>query len=172
MEAQQKNLDNELSTLQKNKVEVVASAVASLNITEVTYFQMALDKRMEAVSGIKPLKLNTDWPSIKVNNEGTWPPADPEWIKSQDIDLEGLAEMGIGGGAAAGGAAVATEGSATEAVKEEPKEKTHFDVELAEFNAKTKIKLIKEIRGALGLGLKEAKDTVESAPTWLKKELL
>ena len=53
-----------------------------------------------------------------------------------------------------------------------PKEKTHYDVELTEFDAATKVKLIKEVRGALGLGLKEAKETVESAPTWLKKELI
>ena len=52
-----------------------------------------------------------------------------------------------------------------------PVEKTHYDVELTAFDAKTKIKLIKEVRGLLGLGLKEAKETVESSPTWLKKEL-
>ena len=45
-------------------------------------------------------------------------------------------------------------------------------MELTEFDAATKVKLIKEVRGALGLGLKEAKETVESAPTWLKKELI
>jgi len=56
-------------------------------------------------------------------------------------------------------------------VKEEPKEKTHFDVELSEFQKSAKIKIIKEVRGLLGLGLKEAKETVEAAPTWLKKEL-
>ena len=84
--------------------------------------------------------------------------------------------MGQMGGAPAGGAApagAAAEGGA-EAPKEEEaaKEKTHYDVELQAFDAATKIKLIKEIRGALGLGLKEAKEQVESAPTWLKKELV
>ena len=52
------------------------------------------------------------------------------------------------------------------------KEKTHYDVELESFEAATKVKLIKEIRALLGLGLKEAKETVESAPTWIKKELI
>ena len=33
-------------------------------------------------------------------------------------------------------------------------------------------KIIKEIRGMLGLGLKEAKEMVESAPCWIKKELV
>lgn len=77
--------------------------------------------------------------------------------------------MGGGGGAQAGAAGGAEEESAKE---EEVKEKTHYDVELAAFDAATKVKLIKEVRGALGLGLKEAKDTVEGVPVWLKKELI
>ena len=77
---------------------------------------------------------------------------------------------GMGGGAAPAQAA----GGAAEAAPAEeaaPKEKTHYDVELTEFDAATKVKLIKEVRGLLGLGLKEAKECVESVPTWLKKEL-
>ena len=77
--------------------------------------------------------------------------------------------MGMGGGAPAGGVA-AEEAQAEE--KEEKKEKTHFDVELSEFKKTAKIKIIKEIRGELGLGLMEAKQMVEAAPTWIKKELL
>lgn len=45
-------------------------------------------------------------------------------------------------------------------------------MELTEFDAANKIKLIKEVRAILGLGLKEAKECVESSPTWLKKELI
>jgi len=80
----------------------------------------------------------------------------------------------MGGGAPAGGAAPAQAGAKAEKPKEEevPKEKTHYDVELQAFDAAQKIKLIKEVRGMLGLGLKEAKECVESAPTWLKKELI
>jgi len=49
--------------------------------------------------------------------------------------------------------------------KEEIKvEKTHFDVELSKFDTASKIKVIKEIRAILGLGLKEAKDLVEASP--------
>jgi large subunit ribosomal protein L7/L12 len=77
--------------------------------------------------------------------------------------------MGGGGGGAVGGAGGE---AAEEEVKEEVKEKTHYDVELTAFDAATKVKLIKEVRGALGLGLKEAKDTVEGVPVWLKKELI
>ena len=62
--------------------------------------------------------------------------------------------------------------AAAEEKKEEAKvEKTHFDVELTKFDAAQKIKVIKEIRGILNLGLKEAKDLVEASPQWIAKEL-
>ncbi len=47
-------------------------------------------------------------------------------------------------------------------------EKTEFDVELTEAGA-NKIKVIKVVREITGLGLKEAKDAVESAPKILKE---
>lgn len=79
--------------------------------------------------------------------------------------------MGMGGmmpgmgmpGAAGGGAAGAP-------VAEEKKpEKTSFDVKLEKFEAASKIKIIKEVRAFTALGLKEAKDLVEKAPTLLKQ---
>ena len=47
-------------------------------------------------------------------------------------------------------------------------EKTEFDVVLAEAGA-NKVAVIKAVRGATGLGLKEAKDLVESASAVLKE---
>jgi large subunit ribosomal protein L7/L12 len=47
-------------------------------------------------------------------------------------------------------------------------EKTEFDVVLAAAGDK-KIQVIKEVRGITGLGLKEAKDLVEGAPTAVKE---
>ena len=47
-------------------------------------------------------------------------------------------------------------------------EQTEFDVILASFGDK-KINVIKEIRTITGLGLKEAKDLVESAPKEIKE---
>ena len=58
--------------------------------------------------------------------------------------------------APAGGAAAAAE------------EKTEFDVVLKSSGA-NKVAVIKAVRGATGLGLKEAKDLVESAPAVLKE---
>ena len=47
-------------------------------------------------------------------------------------------------------------------------EKTEFDVELTEVGAE-KVKVIKVVRDATGLGLKEAKDLVEAAPKMVKE---
>ena len=52
----------------------------------------------------------------------------------------------------------------------EAEEKTEFDVVLEGFGEK-KIGVIKVVRAATGLGLKEAKDLVESAPTKVKEGL-
>ncbi|CAJ2635669.1 unnamed protein product [Trifolium pratense] len=53
--------------------------------------------------------------------------------------------------------------------EEKKVEKTAFDVKLDGFDAAAKIKIIKEVRTFTSLGLKEAKDLVEKAPTLLKK---
>ena len=47
-------------------------------------------------------------------------------------------------------------------------EKTEFDVVMTDFGAE-KIKVIKEVRGLLGLGLAEAKAKVEGIPATLKE---
>jgi large subunit ribosomal protein L7/L12 len=61
--------------------------------------------------------------------------------------------------AAAGG------GAATEAAAEE---KTEFDVVMSSFG-ENKVAVIKVVRTVTGLGLKEAKDLVESAPSAIKE---
>ena len=71
-------------------------------------------------------------------------------------------EFGV---SAAAGMVVAAAGPA--AVEEE---KTEFDVELTEIGAQ-KVKVIKVVREATGLGLKEAKDLVDAAPKVVKEGL-
>ncbi len=53
---------------------------------------------------------------------------------------------------------------------EAAEEKDSFTVILAAFGEK-KINVIKEVRALTGLGLKEAKDLVESAPTTVKEDV-
>ena len=66
------------------------------------------------------------------------------------------APVAVAGAAVAGAAAPAAE------------EKTEFDVILKDFGAK-KLDVIKVVRELTGLGLKEAKELVESAPKTLKE---
>ena len=47
-------------------------------------------------------------------------------------------------------------------------EKTEFDLVLKAFDPAKKIGIIKVVRAATGLGLKEAKDAVEAAPKEIK----
>jgi large subunit ribosomal protein L7/L12 len=67
--------------------------------------------------------------------------------------------------AAAVAAAPAAAGGGDAAAAEE---KTEFDVVLASFGD-NKVAVIKAVRGVTGLGLKEAKEAVEGAPTPLKE---
>ena len=60
-------------------------------------------------------------------------------------------------------------GPAAGAPAEAAEEKTEFDVVLAAFPADKKIAVIKVVRTATGLGLKDAKDLVEGAPKTLKE---
>ncbi|MBR5892698.1 MAG: 50S ribosomal protein L7/L12 [Bacteroidaceae bacterium] len=73
-------------------------------------------------------------------------------------------EYGIEPAAAAVAVAAPAAAGAAEAVAE----KTEFDVVLAEAGA-NKINVIKEVKTLLGLGLKEAKDLVDGAPSTLKE---
>ena len=67
-----------------------------------------------------------------------------------------MAAPGAAGGDADGGAA---------------EEKTEFDVVLESFDAAAKIKVLKVVRNATGLGLGDAKALVESAPKTVKEGL-
>ena len=82
------------------------------------------------------------------------------------VDLISAMEEKFGVSAAAAvAAAPAGGGDAGGAAAEE---KTEFDVVLASFGD-NKVGVIKAVRGATGLGLKEAKDLVESAPAPIKE---
>ncbi|EJY8441759.1 50S ribosomal protein L7/L12 [Cronobacter sakazakii] len=78
------------------------------------------------------------------------------------VELISAMEQKFGVSAAAA-VAVAAAGPA-----EAAEEKTEFDVILKAAGA-NKVAVIKAVRGATGLGLKEAKDLVESAPAALKE---
>lgn len=77
----------------------------------------------------------------------------------EKFGVSAAAPVAVAGGAAAGGA---------EAGGEAAEEQTEFDVVMSSFGD-NKVGVIKAIRGATGLGLKEAKELVEGAPATVKE---
>ena len=71
--------------------------------------------------------------------------------------------------AASAGAVVMAAPGAAAGGGEAAEEKTEFDVILESFDAAAKIKVLKAVREATGLGLAEAKGLVEKAPTPIKE---
>jgi large subunit ribosomal protein L7/L12 len=75
----------------------------------------------------------------------------------EEWGVSAAAPVAVAAGPAAGGDAAAA-----------AEEKTEFDVVLTSFGA-NKVAVIKAVRTITGLGLKEAKDTVEGAPSTIKE---
>ena len=80
------------------------------------------------------------------------------------VELIEAAEEKFGVDASAAVAVAAGPAAAAEAVEE----KTEFDVVMTSFGG-NKVAVIKAVRSATGLGLKEAKEVVESAPKAIKE---
>jgi large subunit ribosomal protein L7/L12 len=76
-------------------------------------------------------------------------------------------KFGVSAAAPVAVAAAPAAGAAAAPVEE----KTEFTVVLKSFDAAKKIAVIKEVRAVTGLGLKEAKELVESAPKPLKENI-
>lgn len=80
--------------------------------------------------------------------------------------------FGVSAAAPAGGMMMmAAPGAAAAAPAEEVEEQTEFDVILEEVPADKKIAILKVVRTLTGLGLKEAKDLVESTPKPVKEAI-
>ena len=75
-------------------------------------------------------------------------------ILKDEYGIEPAAAVVVGGGAAGGGEAA--------------EEKTEFDVVLKEAGA-SKLKVVKAVKELTGLGLKEAKELVDGAPSNIKE---
>ena len=77
-------------------------------------------------------------------------------MMEEEFGVSAAAPVAVMGGAVAGGEAAA--------------EKTDFDVILKDAGA-GKLKVVKAVREATGLGLKEAKDLVDGAPATVKEAM-
>ena len=58
-------MESGLSDLQKKKVEMLAEKMLDMNVFELRYFTLTTKERIQKTSGINPMKLNLDWPSVK-----------------------------------------------------------------------------------------------------------
>ena len=80
-------------------MDLLVDKLLDCNMFEMRYFAMSMKQRIQRTSGINPLKLNMDWPSIKKDDTGTWPPANPNWFKQQELMSQlGPFMGGMGGG--------------------------------------------------------------------------
>ncbi len=77
--------------------------------------------------------------------------------------------FGVSAAAAVGGMMMAAPAGGGAAAVEEVEEKTAFDLVLDEVPADKKIAVLKIVREITGLGLKDAKEMVESAPKTVKE---
>ncbi len=82
-------------------------------------------------------------------------------------EIEATFDVDASQASASGTVVMAGPGAGTAAAEVE--EKTEFDVILSEVPAPKKIAILKVVRSLTGLGLKEAKELVESAPKTLKE---
>ncbi len=85
-------------------------------------------------------------------------------LELKELVSEIETKFGVSGAIMVGGAAPAADGAAAPAAEE----KTEFDVILANAGDK-KLNVIKVVKDALGLGLKDAKDLVDGAPKTVKE---
>jgi len=84
-------------------------------------------------------------------------------LEAADLVKQIEEAFGVSAAAPAGGMMMMAPGAAA-APAEEAEEQTEFDVVLEDVPADKKIAILKVVRTLTGLGLKEAKDLVESAP--------
>ena len=86
-------------------------------------------------------------------------------LEASELVTEIEKTFGVDASASSGGNMLMAVPNATEEVEE----KTEFNLMLDEVPADKKIAILKVVRGITGLGLKEAKELVESAPKQLKE---
>jgi large subunit ribosomal protein L7/L12 len=90
-------------------------------------------------------------------------------LEAADLVKQIEEAFGVSAAAPAGGMMMMAPGGA--AAAEPVEEQTEFDVILEEVPADKKIAILKVVRTMTGLGLKEAKDMVESAPKPVKEAI-
>lgn len=170
-----KRIRDELTPSQRKFIEILAGKLASLNFAQINYVFNKYNERLDKIKTISPLSVNPQWLDLqkdlggKIPNDGARFTDHEElmknWAKWYQSQIPGF---GVGE-VSAPQATTEKKEVKKEEKKEEVQEKSAYDLELTSFDAAKKIALIKEVRAALNLGLKEAKEMVEKAPVVLMK---
>jgi large subunit ribosomal protein L7/L12 len=173
LEIQKKNkefLESELSETEKEEVKFLTDKFLELSKEERLYFLYVQRMLLIKYCGVDPKRHLTS-PSIAIEGKNLWPKENPDWLKTQSLmqaigAFQGRSILGSGPSPSQ------TEGKKEEKPKEEKKvEKKEVEIKLMSFAADKKVLLIKEVKGMLNLGLKEAKEMVEKAPVSLRKDV-
>ncbi|OMJ91074.1 hypothetical protein SteCoe_6432 [Stentor coeruleus] len=150
-----------LSTFQNHRVNVLAEAIISLTPEEKAYLWQAYrDTQIECL-GLDPAMFSDFFPKIEENNE-----FDLSSIALPQHSPAGLVKKVLKGekvNLSSGKKVDKVDKEKKEEKKEPVKVKTNFDLILKGFTTEGKVKVIKEVKNMMGLGLKEAKEKVESS---------
>jgi ribosomal protein L7/L12 len=171
IEKKKLNLDflcPDLTGHQKQQAEVIFKIVKDFNSKENLIFEQEVHRLKNRANDITKDKYNT------LNELKIDPIHDPNFLQYQDI-LYSLTPFLSSGYYLGGASSQKSEKKVTEEivekVEEKPKEKAVVNVILVGFEASKKIGLIKEVKNTFGLGLKEAKEFVETPNNVLKKNV-
>eukprot|EP01017_Pseudomicrothorax_dubius_P032065 TRINITY_DN4159_c0_g3_i4.p1 TRINITY_DN4159_c0_g3~~TRINITY_DN4159_c0_g3_i4.p1 ORF type:complete len:277 (-),score=96.64 TRINITY_DN4159_c0_g3_i4:99-929(-) len=177
----------EFAQIRQQRVDYLIGEFQQLTSTEWDYFFEIFPDRLSKADSFKIDRVRKSWASEL--EKGDIFQNKPDYAKKQEalskflflgfdgvkqlletLDLqkhfpeEAIAQVVVG--------QAPVEEEKKEVKAEEKKEvKTIFDVELSGVDAAQKIKAIKEVRQLFNLGLKEAKDLIESAPKIIKKDV-
>lgn len=194
-ENQIKNIKKELGEERVLYITEIAKAFSSLNKYQIEELNKRLNNHNSKLKNLSSFDINNTWPkSIDTDtntdtnstitdtnsinpNETTTQFSEysnlmssfSDWVKSQ----QGL-DFGFGSSSSNKEITNKTDSSnpeKKEEIAEEVKEKQIYDLYLQSFEASKKITVIKTVREITGLGLKEAKELVETCPQKLKDKV-
>ncbi len=150
-----------MSDFQIKKCELLGNSLVDLDNDEIHYFFNQVEKNSEFfTSGLFFDQGKVD----SLDGKGENYLQEKEELRKL-LENEEIVEL-LNIQASSGG------GASQEVVEEEEVvEQTEFDVVVKGFDAKSKLKVIKEVKLILGIGLKDAKDKVEGAPFVIQEKL-
>jgi ribosomal protein L7/L12 len=148
-----------LDSFQSYRVNILSQAIKSLSQDEREYIWQAYRDSQVQGLGVDPGLFADFFPKLQKDSE-----YDLDNLKIPDSVCIGLVQKIAKGEKVSAHKAQPVQEVKVE-VKAPVKEKTNFDVFLKGFNPDNKVKVIKEIKTLMNLGLKEAKDKVEASLT-------